>query len=59
MIRPVILTIVFSIGLIYSAYEVLNEYKIRKNTSNKESYKMRYYILWGIIYSYLIYMQWT
>ena len=59
MIRPIIHTIVFSIGLIYSLYEGLNEYKIRGNTSNKKSYKMRYYILWGIIFSYLIYMQWT
>ncbi len=39
-------------------YEVLNEYKTRKNTSNRKSYKMRYYILWGIIFSYLIYAQW-
>ena len=58
MIRPIILSIVFSIGLLYSMYEVLNEYKTRKNTSNRKSYKMRYYILWGIIFSYLIYAQW-
>lgn len=58
MIRSIILSIVFVVGLIYSVYEVLKEYKIRKNASNMESYKMRYHILWGIIFTYLIYMQW-
>jgi hypothetical protein len=61
MIRQILLSIVFSIGILYSVYEVLCECKANKRKYAKDvvTYKMRYYSLWIIIFVYLIYMQWA
>lgn len=61
MIRQILFSIVFTIGILYSIYEVMRECKSKKWKSIKGmvTYKARYYSLWAIIYAYLIYMQWA
>lgn len=61
MIRQTILSIAFAIGILYSVYEVISEYKTNKRKTTKKivTYKMRYYSLWIIIFAYLVYSQWT
>lgn len=61
MMRPIFLSILFSVGIMISAYQLMSEYKSNKCKSPKGSvsYKTRYYSLWTIIFAYLIYMQWV
>ena len=59
MMRKILLTILFGIGIIFCLYKIIHEYRLNKEKTEgvKFSYKMKYYSLWAIIYSYLIYIQ--
>ena len=59
MIRHIILTVLFSLGLIYSVYEVIKEYKSSDRKPYDENYKKRYYLLLSALYLYLILAQWN
>ena len=61
MIRAILLTIVFGIGLVYSVREVFREWRFMKDSVGKIhfSYKGKYYLLWSVIYIYLIYLQYV
>lgn len=54
MIRHIILTILFSLGFLYSIYEIIKEWKSKKE---KTPYKMKYYALWAVVYVELLYIQ--
>lgn len=61
MNRQIILSIVFAIGVFYSIYEVIREWRCNKQKSTKATvtYKMKYYALWTVVFAYLIYMELT
>lgn len=54
MTRHILLTILFGIGILYSLYEIIKEWKTK---GEKTPYKMKYYSLLLILFAYLIYIQ--
>lgn len=41
-------------GFLYSVYEIIKEWKSKKE---KTPYKMKYYVLWAVVYVELLYIQ--
>ena len=59
--KEIIYTILFGIGILFSLFEIIKEYKKRREESKKAeetSYKIKYISLWIVIFAYIIYMQW-
>ncbi len=58
MIRPIVLSVVFVIGILFSIYEVFVEFKsLKDKKSGIISYKIKYFSLWIVVYLYLVYTQ--
>ncbi len=58
MIRPIVLSVVFVIGILFSIYEVFVEFKsLKDKKSGIISYKIKYFSFWIVVYLYLVYTQ--
>lgn len=57
--KQIIFSVLFGIGFLYSTYEVVREWKSRKGKTSEEgdSYKLKYFSLWMVVYAYLVWLQ--